>query len=58
MAQNKTNSMKSILQHGRVVDKNCCVVSPTSGFPYLPMYPRQSKWKVATAYLAIRTKNN
>ena len=30
MAQNKNDSINSILQHGRVVDKNCCVVFPTS----------------------------
>ena len=58
MAQNKNNSINSILQHGRVVGKNCCVVFPTSGSPYLIPYPRQCKWKVATTYLAIRTKNN
>ena len=43
MAQNKNNSINSILQHGRVVDKNCFVVFPTSGFPYLILYPRQCK---------------
>ena len=49
MTQNKNDLINSILQHGRVVDKNCCVVFPTSGFSYL---------KVAAYYLAIRTKNN
>ena len=58
MTQNKNDSINSILQHGRVVDKNCCVVFPTSGFPYLILCPRQCKWKVATTYLAIRTKDN
>ena len=58
MTQNKNNSINSISQHGRVLDKNFCVVFPTSGFPYLILYPRQCKWKVATTYLAIRTKNN
>ena len=58
MTQNKNDSINSILQHGRVVDKNCCVVFPTSGFPYLILCPRQCKWKVATTYLAIRTKIN
>ena len=58
MTQNKNDSINSILQHGRVVYKNCCVVFPTSGFPYLTLRPKQCKWKVATAYLAIRTKNN
>ena len=58
MTQNKIDSINSILQHGCVVDKNCCVVFPTSGFPYLILCPRQSKWKVVTTYLAIRTKNN
>ena len=46
--QNENDSIKSILQHGRAVDKNCCVVFPTSGFPYLILCPRQ----------CIRTKNN
>ena len=48
MTQNKIYSINSILQHGRVVDANCCVVFPTSGFPYLTLCPRQCKWKVAT----------
>ena len=58
MTQNKDSSINSILQHGRVVDKNFCVVFPTSGFPYLTLCPRQCKWKVATTYLGIRAKNN
>ena len=58
MTQNKTDSINSILQHGQVVDKNCCVVFPASRFPYLTLRPRQGKWKVATTYLAMRTKNN
>ena len=33
MAQNKNDSINLILQHGRVVDKNCCAVFLTSGFP-------------------------
>ena len=41
MTQNKNDSINSILQHGRVVDKNCCGVFPTSGFPYLTLCPRQ-----------------
>ena len=28
MTQNKNESPNSILQHGRVVDNNCCVVFP------------------------------
>ena len=28
MTQNKKDSLNSILQHGRVVDNNCCVVFP------------------------------
>ena len=55
MTQNKNDL---IMQDGRVVDKNLCVVFPTSRFPYLTLCPRQCKWKVATTYLAIRTKNN
>ena len=35
MTQNKNDSIDSILQHDRVVDNNCCVVFPTSRFPYL-----------------------
>ena len=58
MTQNKNDSINSILQHGRVVDKNCCVAFRTSGFPYLILRPRQNKWKVAATYLALRTKNN
>ena len=48
MTQNKNDSINSILQHGRVVDNNCCVVFPTSRFPYLILCPRYCKWKVAT----------
>ena len=55
---NKNDSINSILQYGRVSDKNCCVVFPTSGFSYMILCPRHCKWKVATTYLAIRTKNN
>ena len=55
MTQNKNDL---IMQDGRVVDKNLCVVFPTSRFPYLTLCPRQCKWKVATTYLAITTKTN
>ena len=58
MTQNENDSIKLILQHGRVVNKNCCVIFSTLGFPYLILCPRQCKWKVATTYLAIRTKNS
>ena len=58
MTQNKNDSINSMLQYVRVVDKNCCVVLPASGFTYLILCPRQCKAKVATTYLAIRTKNN
>ena len=59
MTQKKNDSINSMLQHGRVIDKNCCVVfHRSSGFPYVILCPRQCKWKVATTYLAIRTKNN
>ena len=39
MTQNKNHSIKSILQHGRDVDKNCCVAFSTSGCPYLICVP-------------------
>ena len=58
MTQNKNDSINSIQQPGRVVDKNCCVVFPTSGFPYLILCLRQYRWKVAIIYLAIRTQDN
>ena len=58
MTQNKNDSINSILQPGRVADNNWCVVFPTSRFPYLILCPRQCRWKVATTYLAIRTKKN
>ena len=58
MTQNENDSINSILQHSRVVNKRYCVVFPTSGFPYLTLCHRQWKWKVATTFLAIRTKNN
>ena len=34
MTQNKNDSINTILQHGRVVDKNCYVVFPTSKYSY------------------------
>ena len=40
MTQNKNDSIKSILQHGDVVEKNCYIVFPTSGFPYLTLCRR------------------
>ena len=43
MTQNKIYSINSILQHSPVVYKNCCVVFPTPGFPYLTLCPRQCK---------------
>ena len=41
MTQNKNDSVSSVLQHGRVVDRNCCAVFPAPGFPYLILSPRQ-----------------
>ena len=58
MTQNKNDFINLILQHGHFVDKNCRVVLPTSGLPYLILCSRQCKRKVATTYLSIRTKNN
>ena len=58
MTQNENDSINSILQHDRILEKNCCVVFPTSGLPYLTLCPRQCKWKVAATYLVKRTKNN
>ena len=40
ITQNKNDSVNSILQHGRVVDSNYCVVFHTSRFPYLILSPR------------------
>ena len=40
MTQNKNDSINSVPQHGCVVDNNCCVVFPTSKFPYLILCPR------------------
>ena len=40
MTQNKNDSINSILQDGRVVDNNCCVVFPTSRFPFLILCPK------------------
>ena len=42
MTQNKNDSINSKLQHGPAVDKNCCLVFPTPGFPYLILCPRYS----------------
>ena len=41
MTQNKNDLIiNSLLQHGCVVEKGCCIVFPTSGFPYLILCPR------------------
>ena len=40
MTQNKNDSLNSILQHYPLVDNDCCVVPPTSRFPYLILCPR------------------
>ena len=40
MTQNKNELINSILLHGRVVDNSCCVVFPTSRFPYLTLCPK------------------
>ena len=45
MSQNTNDSINSTLQHSRVAENNCCVLFPTSRFPYLIL-------------LAIRIKNN
>ena len=58
MTQNKNDSINLILQHGRVVNNNCCVVFSTSRFPYLILCSTYCKWKVATTHVVIRTKNN
>ena len=43
ITQNEDDSINSILQHGRNLDKNCYVLFPTSRFPYLILCPRQCK---------------
>ena len=53
ITQNKNDLINSIRQHDRVVNNDCCVVFPTSRFPYLICGPDS-----ATTYLAIRTENN
>ena len=56
LTQNQYDLINSILQYGRVVRKDCCVVFSASGFPYLILCPRQCKGKVATTYLkGLRT---
>ena len=40
MTKNKNDSINSLLQHGGVVDNNCCVVFPTSRFPHLILCSR------------------
>ena len=49
MTQNKNNSISSC------IDNDCCVLFPTSRFPYLILCPRLWKPEVATTYLAITT---
>ena len=60
ITQNKNDSVNSILQHGHVVDKNCCVVFPVSRFPYLTLCSSQCKCHVeATSTLqSMRNKKN
>ena len=40
VTQNQNDSINAILQHGCVVDNNCCVIFPSSRFPYLILCPR------------------
>ena len=56
LTENQNDSINSILQYGRVVGKDCCVVFSAPGFPYLILSPTQCKRKVATTYLkGLRT---
>ena len=49
ITQNRNDSINSILEHGR---------DSISYFRISILIQDQCKWKVATAYLAIRTKHN
>ena len=49
ITQNRNDSINSILEHGR---------DSISYFRISILIQDQCKWKVATAYLAIRTTNN
>ena len=40
MTQNKNDTINEIVHDGRVAHNNCCVVFPTSRFPYLILCPR------------------
>ena len=56
LTQNQNDSVNLMLQYGRVVKKDCYVVFPALGFPYLILCPRQCKGKIATTYLkGLRT---
>ena len=59
LTQNQNDSINSILQHGRIVGKDCRIVFTAFGFQYLILCPRQFKGNVATTYLkglrAIKT---
>ena len=35
LTQNQNDSINSILQYGRVVEQDCCVIFSAAGFPYL-----------------------
>ena len=39
MTQNKNDSINSLLQHGRIVNNNCCVVFPAARLTYLILCP-------------------
>ena len=39
MSHNNSDSISSILQYGRVIDNNCCLVFATLGFLYLIYLP-------------------
>ena len=49
MTQNKIDSINSVLLYGHAVDNNYCVVFPVSQIV---------QRKIATTYLAIRSKNS
>ena len=58
MTQSKNDSINSILQHSRVVDKTCFSSISYFKISIFHPVPRQCKWKIATTYLPIRTKSN
>ena len=57
MTQNENDSINSILQHGRVVEKNCCIVFLCSIFKISIFNPVYQTGQMEGTYHLLSYKN-